>query len=44
MTSLVLSILNGSFLILADKKNNYKSLDEFEIRQDPITYYGVRSP
>ena len=32
------------FLILADRKNNYKSLDEFEIRQDPITYYGVSSP
>ena len=32
------------FIILADKKNNYKSLNEFEFRQDPITYYGVSSP
>ena len=42
MATLVLSIVNGySF---ADKKNNYKSLDEFEFRQDPITYNGVSSP
>ena len=32
------------FFILADKKDNYKSLNEFEFRQDPITYYGVSSP
>ena len=32
------------FFILADKKDYYKSLDEFEFRQDPITYYGVSSP
>ena len=24
---------------LADNKNNYKSLDEFEFRQDPIADY-----
>ena len=44
MTTLVLSILNGSSLFFADKKDNYKSLNEFEFRQDPITYYGVSSP
>ena len=48
MTTLVLSILNGSSSFLQirspDKKDNYKSLDEFEFRQDPITYYGVSSP
>ena len=38
-----LSILNGSSFILADKKNNYKSLDDFEFRQDSITYYGESS-
>ena len=32
------------FFILADKKDNYKSLNEFEFPQDPITYYGVSSP
>ena len=32
------------FFVLADKKDNYKSLDEFEFHQDLITYYGVRSP
>ena len=32
------------FFILADNKNNYKSLDEFEFCQDPITYFGVSSP
>ena len=30
--------------ILADKKGNYKSLDELELRLDPITYYGVSFP
>ena len=29
------------FYIFADKKDNYKSLDEFEFRQDSITDYGV---
>ena len=29
--------------ILAVKKDNYISLDEFEFPQDPITYYGVSS-
>ena len=39
MTTLVLSNLNRSYyVILADKKDNYKSTDEFEFRQDPITY------
>ena len=42
MTTLVLSILNGSSF--ADKKDNYESLDEFEFRQDPITYYRISSP
>ena len=32
------------YFILADKKDNYKSLNEFEFRQDPITYYGVSFP
>ena len=32
------------FFILADKKDNYKSLNEIEFRQDPISYYGVSSP
>ena len=36
MTSQVLSILNGSFFILADKKDNYISLNEFEFRPWPI--------
>ena len=44
MTTLVLSILNGSSFFLADKKDNYKSLNEFEFHQDPFTYYGVSSP
>ena len=43
MATLVLSIVNG-YSSLADKKNNYKSLDEFEFCQDPITYNGVSSP
>ena len=30
--------------MLEDKKDNYKSLDEFEFRQDSITYYGVSCP
>ena len=30
--------------ILADKKDNYKSLDKFEFYQDPITYYRVSFP
>ena len=29
---------------LADKKDSYKSLNEFKFRQDPITFYGVSSP
>ena len=32
------------YFILADKKDNYKSLNEFEFCQDPITYYGVSFP
>ena len=44
VTTLVLSIFEWIFFILADKKDNYKSLNEFEFRQDPITYYGVSSP
>ena len=32
------------FFILADKKDNYQSFDEFEFRQDLITYYGDSSP
>ena len=28
------------FFILADK-DNYKSLNEFEFRQGPITFYGI---
>ena len=32
------------FLILADKKDNYQSLDEFKYCQDPITYYAVSAP
>ena len=30
--------------ILADKMDNYESLNEFKFRQDPITYYGVSLP
>ena len=30
--------------MLADKKDNFKSLDEFEFRQDPMAYYGVSCP
>ena len=44
MTTLVLSILNKSSFKLADKKDHYQSLNEFEFRQDPITFYGVSSP
>ena len=43
MGTLVLSIVNG-YSSLANKKNNYKSLNEFEFRQDPITYNRVSSP
>ena len=34
------------FFILAYNKDNYQSLDEFEFRQDPITYFyfGISSP
>ena len=32
------------FFILADKKDNYKSLNEFVFLQDPITYCGVSCP
>ena len=35
MTTLVLSIFNYIFFILADKKDTYISLGEFEFRQDP---------
>ena len=42
--TLVLSILNGSSLFIADKKDSHKGLNEFEFRQDPIIYYGVSSP
>ena len=32
-------LLTSEFIfILADKKDNYNSLDEFEFSQDPITY------
>ena len=44
MTTLVLSILNGSSLFLQIGRITIKSLNEFEFRQDPITYYGVSSP
>ena len=44
MATLVLSILNGSSLFLQTRKDNYKSLNEFEFRQDPITFYGDSSP
>ena len=42
MTTLVLYFM--FILFLADKKDNYKSLDEFEFSQDPITYYDVSCP
>ena len=32
------------YFILADKKDNYESLNEFEFCQDPITYFGVSFP
>ena len=32
------------FFILADKKDNYKSLNEFVFLQDSISYYGVCFP
>ena len=32
------------FFILADKKDNYKSLNGLVFLQDPITYYGVSCP
>ena len=44
VTTLVLSILNGSSLFLQIRRTTIKSLNEFEFRQDPITYYGVSSP
>ena len=44
VTTLSVFNLEWIFFILADKKDNYKSLDEFEIHQDPITYYGVSCP
>ena len=44
MITLVLLILNGSSLFIADKKDNHKGLNEFEFRQDPIIFYGVSSP
>ena len=44
MTTLVLSIFEWIFFILAYNKDNYESLDEFEFRQDPITCFGVSSP
>ena len=33
-----------TFFMLADKKDNYKSLNGFEFLQDPITYCGVSCP
>ena len=39
VTTLVLSILN-----LADKKDNYNNLNEYEFRQGPMTYYEVSCP
>ena len=30
--------------IIADKKDNYKKLNEFVFLQDPITFYGVTCP
>ena len=41
MTTLVLSFFDLIFFILADKKDNYKSLNQFVFVQDSITYYGV---
>ena len=35
MTTLVLSNYEWIFFILADKKDNYKSLNEFEFRKIP---------
>ena len=32
VTTLVILVLNGFFFILANKKDNYKSLNEFEFR------------
>ena len=41
MTSLVLFffIFEQIIFILADQKDKYKSLDEFEFHQESITYY-----
>ena len=39
MSTLALSFLNGSSLILAGKKDNHKSFDEFEFLPDLITNY-----
>ena len=38
MTSLVLSILNGSSSYLQIKRTNFKILDDFKFRQNPITF------
>ena len=32
------------FFILANNKDNYQSLNEFEFGRDPIIYFGVSSP
>ena len=37
-------IFESIIFILADKRDNYENLDEYEFRQDPITYYGVSCP
>ena len=43
VTTLVLSTLNISYSFLQIRMTTIK-LDEFEFRQDPITYYGVSCP
>ena len=44
MTTLVLSILNGSSSFLHTIRTTILSLDEFEFCQDHITHFGVSSP
>ena len=44
MTTLVLSISNGSYSILEAKKINFKNLDEFEFRQDLSIIFEVSTP
>ena len=43
VTTLVISILNGSPSFGRQEGQLLKKLGEFEFRQDPITYYGVSS-